>query len=115
MTIDTIELFGEQSPPQALRIAVAQAVRDAIRDGGGAIMRPLMKVAVVVPNDQMGGVLGDLQSRHALISGTEQEGDTAIIHGECALEKLLGYTTDLRSMTQGRGQFTMEFARFDVG
>lgn len=115
VSIDTVELFGEQSSPQALRIAVAQAVREAIRNGDAAVMRPLMKVAVVVPNDQMGGVIGDLQSRHALISGTEQEGDTAIIHGECALEQLLGYTTDLRSMTQGRGQFTMEFARFDVG
>jgi elongation factor G len=115
VSIDCIELFAEQSTPQAIRIAVAQAVREAIKAGGGAVMSPLMKVAVVVPNEQMGGVLGDLQSRHALISGTEQEGDTAIIHGECALEKLLGYTTDLRSMTQGRGQFTMEFARFDVG
>jgi elongation factor G len=63
----------------------------------------------------MGSVLGDLQSRAAIISGTEQEQDIATIHGECALEALLGYTTDLRSMTQGRGQFTMEFARFDVG
>ena len=77
-------------------------------------MRPLMKVSVVVPHEQMGSVLGDLQSRHALISGTEQDQGSAIIHGECALERLLGYTTELRSMTQGRGQFTMEFARFDV-
>ncbi len=113
--IDTIELFGESSTAQALRIAVAQSVREAIRDGNAAIMRPLMKVAVVVPNEQMGGVLGDLQARQAIISGTEQEANTATIHGECALEQLLGYTTDLRSMTQGRGQFTMEFARFDVG
>ncbi len=113
--IETIELFGEESTPQALRIAVSQAVREAIRKAGGAVMRPLMTVSVVVPNEQMGSVLGDLQSRAAIISGTEQDEDTAIIHGECALEALLGYTTDLRSMTQGRGQFTMEFARFDVG
>jgi elongation factor G len=112
--IETIELFGEDSSPQALRIAVAQAVREAIRNAGGAVMRPLMKVSVVVPHEQMGSVLGDLQSRHAMISGTELDQDTATIHGECALEKLLGYTTELRSMTQGRGQFTMEFARFDV-
>jgi len=78
-------------------------------------MRPLMTITVVVPHDKMGGVLGDLQSRSALISGTEQDSDSAIIHGECALEALLGYTTELRSMTQGRGQFTMEFARFDIG
>ena len=114
VTIQTIELFGEESTPQAVRIAVAQAVRDAIRNAGGAVMRPLMKVSVVVPNEQMGSVLGDLQSRQALISGTDLGEATATIHGECALEKLLGYTTELRSMTQGRGQFTMEFARFDI-
>ena len=112
--IEVIELFGDESSPQAVRIAVAQAVREAIRNAGGAMMRPLMKVSVVVPNDQMGSVLGDLQSRQALISGTELGEDIATIHGECALEKLLGYTTELRSMTQGRGQFTMEFARFDI-
>ncbi|MEC9389176.1 MAG: elongation factor G [Myxococcota bacterium] len=115
VSLETVELFGDQSTAQALRIAVAQAVRQAIRDGDAAIMRPLMKVAVVVPNEQMGGVLGDLQARHAIISGTVQDENVATIHGECALEQLLGYTTDLRSMTQGRGQFTMEFARFDVG
>lgn len=114
VVIESIELFGEESSPQAIRIGVAQAVRESILNGGGAVMRPLMKVAVVVPNEQMGGVIGDLQARHAVISGTDQEGTIATIHCECALEKLLGYTTDLRSMTQGRGQFTMEFDRFDV-
>ena len=113
--IETIELFGEESSPQAIRIAVAQAVREAIKNAGGAVMRPLMTVSVVVPHEQMGSVLGDLQSRHAVISGTDLEQDTATIHGVCALEKLLGYTTELRSMTQGRGQFTMEFSRFDIG
>ena len=115
VNIEAIELYGEESTPQAIRIAVASAVRDAIRDAGGAVMRPLMTLTVVVPHDKMGAVLGDLQSRSAMISGTEQDTDTAIIHGECALEALLGYTTELRSMTQGRGQFTMEFARFDIG
>ena len=115
VNIEAIELYGDESTPQAIRIAVASAVREAIRNAGGAVMRPLMTITVVVPHDKMGAVLGDLQSRSAMISGTEQDTDTAIIHGECALEALLGYTTELRSMTQGRGQFTMEFARFDIG
>ena len=115
INIETIELFGDQSSPQALRIAVAQSVREAIRAGSGAVMRPLMKITVVVPNEQMGSVLGDLQARSAMISGTQQDLESATIHGECALQELLGYTTDLRSKTQGRGQFTMEFARFDIG
>jgi elongation factor G len=114
VTVDTVELFGEASSPQALRITASQAVRDAIAQGGPQMLRPLMKIAVVVPEEAMGGVLGDLQSRTALISGTENDMGVATIHGECPLKALLGYTTQLRSMTQGRGQFTMEFARFDV-
>jgi len=113
--VERVELFGEASSPQALRIATSQSVRAAIASGGGLVLRPLMKIAVVVPDDAMGGVLGDLQSRSAIINGTEQDMGIATIHGECPLEALLGYTTQLRSMTQGRGQFTMEFARFDVG
>jgi elongation factor G len=112
--IAQIELYGELSTPQALRIATSQAVRDAMVNAGGALMRPLMKIEVVVPDEAMGSVLGDLLSRSAVISGTEQDMGTATIHGECPLQALLGYTTELRSMTQGRGQFTMEFARFDV-
>ena len=114
VNIEAIELYGDESTP-GHRIAVASAVREAIRNAGGAVMRPLMTITVVVPHDKMGAVLGDLQSRSAMISGTEQDTETASIHGECALEALLGYTTELRSMTQGRGQFTMEFARFDIG
>jgi elongation factor G len=113
--VHQVELHADASSAQALRIASSQAVREAIIEAGGALLRPLMRIEVVVPNEAMGGVLGDLQSRQAVISGTEQDMGTAIIHGECPLQALLGYTTDLRSMTQGRGQFTMEFARFDVG
>jgi elongation factor G len=112
--VHQVELYADASSAQALRIAASQAVREAIIEAGGALLRPLMRIEVVVPNEAMGGVLGDLQSRQAMISGTEQDTGTATIHGECPLQALLGYTTDLRSMTQGRGQFTMEFARFDV-
>jgi len=110
-----VQLFAEGSTPQALRIASSQAVREAMVKGGGQVLRPLMRVEVVVPDENLGGVLGDLQSRGASITGQESEMGTSTIHGECGLHKLLGYTTQLRSMTRGRGQFTMEFERFDVG
>ncbi len=112
--IDEVELFGDASSTQALRIAASQAVREAIANAGAQLLRPLMKIEVVVPEESMGGVLGDLLARTALISGTEADIGVATIHGECPLQALLGYTTQLRSMTQGRGQFTMEFSRFDV-
>ena len=109
-----VELFEDASSPQALRIAVSQAVHDALVNAGGQVLRPLMRVEVVVPDESMGTVLGDLQSRGASITGQESEMDVSVIHAECPLNELLGYTTRLRSLTRGRGQFTMEFARFDV-
>ena len=110
-----VELYETASSPTALRIACSQAVRAAIQAAGGQVLRPLMKVEVVVPDENMGSVLGDLQARRASILGQESDMGTTSIQGECPLEALLGYTTALRSLTSGRGQFTMEFARFDVG
>ncbi len=74
-----------------------------------------MKVEVVVPDENLGAVLGDLQSKGANITGQESDMGTSTILCEAGLHRLLGYTTTLRSMTRGRGQFTMEFDRFDVG
>ena len=109
-----VEVFEAGSTPQALRIAASQAVRDALIDGGGQVLRPLMKIEVVVPDENLGSVLGDLQSRGAMISGQESDMGTTTVIGDAPLQALLGYTTELRSMSKGRGQFTMEFARFDV-
>ncbi len=110
-----VELFEDGSSPQALRIAASQAVREALVDGGGQVLRPLMRVEVVSPDENLGTVLGDLQSRNAIILGQESEMGVSTITGECALSNLLGYMTQLRSITKGRGQFTMDFARFDIG
>ena len=113
--IDEIELFGQASPPQALRVAVGKAARRAIRGGDGLLLRPIMDTRVVVPAEDLGSVLGDLQARRALIRDTKTSADHAVIACDCALDRLLGYITDLRSMTHGRGQFSMKLARFDVG
>jgi elongation factor G len=74
-----------------------------------------MDVEVVVPDENLGTVLGDLQSRSAIILGQESDMGVTTVRGECPLQALLGYATELRSLTRGRGQFTMAFARFDVG
>ena len=115
VSLDGLTLFPEGSTPQALRIVAAQAVREAIQNAGGQLLRPIMAVEVAVPEENLGTVLGDLQSRAATIMGQENDLGQATIRGECPLQALLGYTTELRSLTRGRGQFTMEFARFDVG
>jgi elongation factor G len=112
--LDSVRTFGDASSAQALRIASAAAVREAIQLAGGCLLQPLMSVEVVVPDEYTGRVLGDLQARGATILGHSTEGDTSSIDAECGLGKLIGYATDLRSNTRGRGQFVMEFNRFDV-
>ena len=109
-----VELFGALSSPQAMRIAVAEATRKALARAGGRVMRPIMTTEVVVPGNDVGAVIGDLQARRAVILDTTTLGEMTIIHCDCALDRLLGYITDLRGMTRGRGQFTMTFDRFDV-
>ena len=110
----SVETFGAASSAQALRIAVASAVRDGLREAGGLLLQPIMKVEVVVPDEDTGRVLGDLQSKGATINGHRSGMDMASIEAECGLSALLGYATELRSNTKGRGQFTMEFDRFEV-
>lgn len=109
-----VEIFGAASTPDALRAATARAIHKALEEASPAPLKPLMTLEVVAPEENLGTVLGDLQSRHALIRATRAEGDRVTIDCEVALEKVLGYTTDLRSQTQGRGQFSMEFERFDL-
>ena len=114
VVVTRVELFEQASSEQAIRVAVADAVRKAVAGAGPQLLRPIMKTEVVVPEENLGSVLGDLQSRGAMIHNTESQGDTASIQCDTPLDKLLGYTTQLRSMTRGRGQFTMSFDRFDV-
>ena len=109
-----VESFGPASSAQAMRIAASSAVRQALSAAGGLLLQPIMAVEVVVPDENTGGVLGDLQSRGATILGHQAEMGVTTIEAECGLTKLLGYATELRSQTRGRGQFVMEFRRFDV-
>ena len=114
VSLDTVEIFEKDSTPQALRIAAAQSVREAIKNAKGVKMAPIMKIEVVVPSEYVGSVLGDLQSKQATIFNQQPSMDAMSLIGECSLDRLLGYTTTLRSMTKGRGTFTMEFSRFDA-
>lgn len=112
--VEEVELFGALSSSEALLAAASQATRRACANAGGILLRPVMAVEVVVPQENLGGVLGDLQGRQGLIRHTETQGDSTVIECEVALDRLLGYATELRSMTQGRGQFSMLFNRFDA-
>jgi elongation factor G len=108
-----VELFGQQSTPDALAAAAARALGKALVDAVPCALQPVMRVEVVVPDENLGAVLGDLQQRQALIQSTDSTDGNAVIGCEVALARLLGYTTELRSLTRGRGQFSMQFGRFD--
>lgn len=114
VSLDTVTLFETGSSPQALRIAAANAVRAALAEASPVVLQPVMKVEVVVPEENVGSIIGDLQSRGAMISGHESMDGVAQISAEAGLSSLLGYATALRSQTKGKGQFVMEFARFDA-
>jgi len=111
--VDEVELFGSASTADALSAAASRAVHRAITNASPTLLQPIMATEVVVPEENLGAVLGDLQSRHAVIRDTSRSINSATIACEVALSQLLGYTTELRSMTQGRGQFSTLFERFD--
>ena len=84
------------------------AFKDAMKKADPVIMEPIMKVDVVVPDEYMGNVIGDLNSRRGAIQNQESTDGTARVTAMVPLSEMFGYATDLRSKTQGRGQYTME-------
>ncbi|GAB4370901.1 MAG: elongation factor G [Bryobacter sp.] len=101
------------SSEMAFKIAGSMALQNAVAKARPVLMEPVMKVEVVVPDDYMGAVNGDLISRRGQLVGTEKQGSTTIINAMVPLSEMFGYATDLRSKTQGRGAFTMHFGRYD--
>ena len=96
------------SSEMAFSIAGSMAFKDAMKKADPVIMEPIMKVDVVVPDEYMGNVIGDLNSRRGAIQNQESTDGTARVTAMVPLSEMFGYATDLRSSTQGRGQYTME-------
>ncbi|KKQ18153.1 MAG: Elongation factor G [Parcubacteria group bacterium GW2011_GWC1_36_9] len=102
------------SNEMAFKIASSMAVQDACKRANPVILEPMMKVEVVTPDKFMGDVTGNLSSKRALIEGMEDRGMNKVIRALVPLSEMFGYMTGLRSMTEGRASFTMEFFRYDV-
>ncbi len=96
------------SSEMAFKIAGSMAFKEAMRKGGSIILEPIMKVVVVVPEDYMGDVIGDINSRRGQVQGMEARGGAQQINAFIPLSDMFGYSNDLRSKTQGRGQYSME-------
>jgi elongation factor G len=101
------------SSEMAFKIAASMGFKEACRKAGVGLLEPVMKVEVVVPEEYMGEVIGDLNARRGKIAAMESRGRLSVIQSVVPLAELFGYATDLRSRTQGRGTYTMHFARYE--
>ncbi len=101
------------STPLAYQVAAALAFRDGCQKAQPVLLEPVMKTEVVVPEDFLGEVIGDLGARKARIEKVQSKGKVSVVEAFVALREMFGYSTDMRSLTQGRGTFTMQFDHFD--
>ena len=97
------------SSEMAFKIAGTMAFKEAARKGKPVLLEPIMAVEVVTPEDYMGDVMGDLSSRRGKVGGMDSRGNAQVVRAEVPLSEMFGYATDLRSRTQGRAQYTMQF------
>ena len=100
------------SSAQAFEVAASLCFQEGARRAGATILEPVMKIEVVVPEQYMGDVIGDLNARRGRILGMSQRGNAQVIDAEIPLATMFGYVTDLRSMTQGRGTSSMQFSHY---
>ncbi|MBI5198063.1 MAG: elongation factor G [Nitrospirae bacterium] len=101
------------SSEMAFKIAGSMAVKDAAKRANPVLLEPIMSLEVIVPEEYMGDVIGNLNSRRGRIHGMRPRSNAQVITGEVPLSEMFGYATDLRSLTQGRATFTMQFAHYE--
>jgi elongation factor G len=94
-------------------IAARSCFREAMTKAGARLLEPMMKVEVVTPQDYMGNVIGDLNSRRGQVQGVDARGNAQVISAMVPLANMFGYVSTLRSMTQGRAQYTMHFDHYE--
>ncbi|MBR1821356.1 MAG: elongation factor G [Clostridia bacterium] len=101
------------SSEMAFKIAGSMAFKEALRKADSALLEPMMKIEVVVPDEYMGDVMGDISARRGRVTGMDMHAGLHSIDGIVPLSEMFGYATDLRSKTQGRGTYTMQFAHYE--
>jgi len=114
VVVTGIEYRPEASSPGGQRAAVGEALRQASRDAGTRMLEPIMRVEVTAPEENVGDVLGDLNARRAQIQDVGFRGTTRVVIAKVPLRRMFGYATDLRSATQGRANYSMQFDSYDT-
>jgi elongation factor G len=103
----------DEFTPMVLKVATSQALREAYQKGGPLLLEPIMELDVMVPEEFMGEVIGDIQSRKGSIEVISNKGKMVMVKALTPLTRMFGYSTDLRSLTQGRGTFSMRFSHYN--
>jgi elongation factor G len=101
------------SSEMAFKIAGSMAIKEAVRSAKPILLEPMMEVEVVVPSEYMGDVIGDLNSRRGKVGGMVQRSEAQVIAAAVPLSEMFGYATRLRSLTQGRAVYSMQFSRYE--
>jgi elongation factor G len=101
------------SSEMAFKIAGSMAIQDAARKANPVLLEPVMAVEVVTPEDFLGDVIGDLSRRRGKVQGQDQRGNALAVQAFVPLGEMFGYATELRSMTQGRATYTMQFEHYE--
>jgi elongation factor G len=106
------EYHEVDSSEMAFKIASSMAVKDAVGKADPVVLEPMMRVEVTMPEQFMGDVIGDLNSRRGQVEGMDSRGSTQVVQAFVPLAEMFGYATELRSMTQGRASYSMELSHY---
>ena len=102
------------SSEMAYKVAASLSLKNAAKKCGPVLLEPIMAVEVTAPSEYLGSVMGDISSRRGMIEGQEERGNAVSVQASVPLSEMFGYATDLRSFTQGRGNYTMQFDRYEA-
>ena len=102
------------SSEMAYKVAASLALKNAAKKCGPVLLEPIMAVEVTAPSEYLGSIMGDISSRRGMIEGQEERGNAVSVQASVPLSEMFGYATDLRSFTQGRGNYTMQFDRYEA-
>jgi elongation factor G len=113
VTLNDGSYHDVDSSEMAFKIAGSMGFREGAKKAGPAILEPVMSVEVVTPEEYMGDVMGDLNGRRGKVEGMEPRGNAQVVTAHVPLSEMFGYSTDLRSKTQGRATYTMQFSHYE--
>ncbi len=113
-TLLSVDYRDDAQPEVGVKVAAGEALRKAVTEAKPQRLEPIMELEVTTPEDYLGGIIGDLKQRRSVIHDVGTRGDTSVVRAHAALGRMFGYATDLRSLTQARASFSMQFHAFDV-